>query len=108
MDSIKNFDFLGLLVLIRKFFLDHFKMITADTFGWLAAIVLHCATVPSMLAMMTGLSDRAPTVDIILFIWAGLVLLFARAIVLKDQLNIITIGSGFIAQSVIMAFILFK
>lgn len=108
MDSIKNFDFLGLLVLIRKFFLDHFKKITADTFGWLAAIVLHCATVPSMLAMMTGLSDRAPTVDIILFIWAGLVLLFARAIVLKDQLNIITIGSGFIAQSVIMAFILFK
>lgn len=107
-DSIKNFSFLGLLVLIRKFFVAHFTKITADTFGWLAAIVLHCATVPSMLALMTGLSDRAPTVDIVLFIWTGLVLLFARAIVLKDQLNIITIGTGFIAQAVIMAFILFK
>jgi len=64
--------------------------------------------VPSLLALMTGLTDRLPSVDIILFIWAGLVLLFARAVVLKDQLNIITIGIGFIAQSVLMAFILFK
>jgi len=27
---------------------------------------------------------------------------------LRDQLNIITIGSGFIAQAAMMAFILFK
>jgi hypothetical protein len=40
--------------------------------------------------------------------WAGLVLLFARAIVLKDSLNIITIGVGFIAQASLMALILFK
>lgn len=106
--TIRNFDLLRLLVLIRKFFLDHFKKITADTLGWLAAIVLHCATVPSLLALITGLSDRAPTVDIIMFIYAGLVLLFAKAIILRDQLNIITIGTGFIAQATIMAFILFK
>lgn len=106
--SIKNFNLLGLMVLIRKFFLDHLKSLTADTLGWLAAIVLHCATVPSLLALMTGLSDRAPTVDLVMFIYTGLVLLFAKAILLKDQLNIITIGSGFIAQAAIMAFILFK
>ncbi len=106
--SIKNFNLLGLLVLIRKFFLDHLKKLTADTLGWLAAIVLHCATIPSLLALMTGLSDRAPTVDIIMFIYTGLILLFAKAILLRDQLNIITIGSGFIAQAAIMAFILFK
>ena len=106
--SIKNFNLLGLIVLIRKFFLDHLKKLTADTLGWLAAIVLHCSTVPSLLALMTGLSDRAPTVDIIMFIYTGLILLFAKAILLKDQLNIITIGSGFIAQAAIMAFILFK
>ena len=106
--SIKNFNLLGLIVLIRKFFLDHLKKLTADTLGWLAAIVLHCSTVPSLLALMIGLSDRAPTVDIIMFIYTGLILLFAKAILLKDQLNIITIGSGFIAQAAIMAFILFK
>lgn len=94
--------------MVKKFFVDHLKKMTADTFGWLAAIVLHCATVPSLLAIMTGLTDRLPSVEIILFIWASLVLLFARAIVLKDQLNIITIGAGFIAQAVLMSLILFR
>jgi len=105
---ISNIKFLRFLVLIKKFFIDHLKKLTANTLGWLAAIVLHCATVPSILALMAGLTDKLPSVDEILFIWAGLVLLFARAILLKDQLNIITIGTGFIAQSVLMAFILFK
>jgi len=29
--------------------------ISAETFGWLAAIVLHSSTVPSLLAVMAGL-----------------------------------------------------
>jgi hypothetical protein len=37
-----------------------------------------------------------------------LVLLFLRAIVLRDNLNIITIGLGFIVQAVMMALVLFK
>jgi hypothetical protein len=57
---------------------------------------------------MTGLSDRTPNLDIVLFAWAGLVLMFLRAVVLKDLLNIITIGLGFIVQAVLMALILFK
>jgi hypothetical protein len=57
---------------------------------------------------MTGLSDRTPNLDIVLFAWAGLVLLFFRAVVLKDILNIVTIGMGFIVQAVLMALILFK
>jgi NADH/NAD ratio-sensing transcriptional regulator Rex len=57
---------------------------------------------------MTGLSDRTPGLDIVMFIYAGLILLFARAIVLRDQLNVITIGVGFIGQAILMAFILFK
>ena len=43
-----------------------------------------------------------------LFAWAGLVLMFFRAVILKDILNIVTIGSGFIIQAVLMALILFK
>jgi hypothetical protein len=93
---------------IIKFFTDHLGKISADTLGWLAAIVIHCATVPTMLALLTGLSDRTPSLDIVLFMWAGLVLLFGRAIILRDILNIVTIGAGFIGQAVIMAMILFK
>ena len=96
------------LQVIRDFLSNHLSKISADTLGWLAAIVLHCATVPSLLALMTGLSDRVPSLDVVAFLWAGLVLLFLRAIVLKDTLNIITIGVGFIVQAGLMALILFR
>ena len=93
---------------LRVWLTEHLPKISAETLGWLAAIVIHCATIPTLLALMTGLSDRTPSLDIVLFMWAGLVLLFGRAIVLRDTLNIITVGSGFIVQAVLMALILFK
>lgn len=96
------------IVAIRTFLTDSLAKISADTLGWLAAIVLHAATIPTMLALLSGLSDRTPSLDVVLFLWAGLALLFLRSIVLKDILNIITIGTGFIVQAVLMALILFK
>jgi hypothetical protein len=47
-------------------------------------------------------------VDIILFMWLGLVLLFGRAVILRDLLNIVTIALGFVIQAVLMALILFQ
>jgi hypothetical protein len=82
--------------------------VSAETLGWMAVILIHGATIPTLLALLTGLSDNTPSVDIVLLMWGGLVLLFGRAVVLKDTLNIVTIGAGFIIQAVIMALILFK
>lgn len=93
---------------IRDYIRESSTKISAETLGWLAAIVLHAATVPTTLALITGLSDRTPNLDVVLFLWAGLVLLFLRAVVLKDMLNIITIGVGFMVQAALMALILFK
>ena len=87
---------------------EHLPKVSADTLGWLAVILIHCATIPTLLALLTGLSDNVPNLDIVLFMWAGLVLLFVRSVVLKDTLNIITIGAGFIVQATVMAMILFK
>ena len=87
---------------------EHLPGLSAETLQWMAALVLHAATVPTLLALMTGLSDQTPSLDIVLFMWAGLVLLFMRAVVLKDMLNIVTVGTGFIVQAVLMALILFK
>ena len=103
-----TFTELKFVVLLKKFFVEHIKKLTAETLGWLAAITLHLSTVPSLVALMTGLSDKTPGLDVIAFIYASLVLLFSKAIIMKDQLNIITIGVGFICQSAAMAFILFK
>lgn len=93
---------------LNTFFKENLHKISADTLGWLATIVIHCATIPTLLALLTGLSDNVPNLDIVLFAWAGLMLLFGRAVVLKDTLNIITIGLGFMIQAVLMAMILFK
>jgi hypothetical protein len=92
----------------RTWLEQHLPKISAETLGWLAVVLIHCATLPTLLALLTGLSDTVPNLDIVLFMWAGLVLLFFRAVVLRDLLNIITISLGFITQAVIMAMILFK
>jgi hypothetical protein len=98
----------ALLSSVRVWLNQHLPKVSAETLGWLAVVVIHCATIPTLLALLTGLSDSVPNLDIVLFMWAGLVLLFFRAVVLRDLLNIITIGLGFITQAVIMAMILFK
>jgi hypothetical protein len=82
--------------------------VSAETMGWLAVIVIHAATIPSLLAVMAGLTDRMPSADIILLMWAGLTLMFVKAAVQKDMLNVITIGCGFIIQAVLMVLIFFK
>ena len=98
----------ALLSFARIWLNQHLPKVSAETLGWLAVVIIHCATIPTLLALLTGLSDSVPNLDIVLFMWAGLVLLFFRAVVLRDLLNIITIGLGFIVQAVVMAMILFK
>lgn len=101
-------DFDRVKLSVVEFFTTHFSKISAETMGWLASIALHAATIPTLLALLTGLTDTTPSVDVVLFMWLGLVLLFGRAVILRDLLNIVTIGIGFVVQAVLMALILFK
>jgi hypothetical protein len=101
---MQNFD----LIKFKDFIQNKFSQISSETVGWLAVIVLHAATIPSLLAVMSGLTDRLPGVDLVLLVWTGLTLLFIKAAVQKDMLNLITIGIGFILQAVMMALIFFK
>jgi hypothetical protein len=107
-EDSNNIDFNRIKNGVAEFFLAHFHKISADTLGWLAAIALHAATIPTLLALLTGLTDTTPSVDVVMFLWLGLVFLFGRAVILKDILNIVTIGLGFVIQAVLMALILFK
>ena len=93
---------------LKEFVSTKISVISAETFGWLAAIVLHASTIPSLLAVMAGLTDRLPGVDLVLLVWTGLTLMFIRAAIQKDMLNIVTIGLGFIIQATMMALIFFK
>lgn len=82
--------------------------ISSEAVGWISVLVLHAATIPTLLAVMGGLTDRMPPVDLVLMIWSALTLLFVKAAVQKDMLNIITIALGFVVQAVLMALIFFK
>ena len=92
----------------KKWATSKVSHISAETFGWLAVLVLHAATIPSLFAVMSGLTDKLPSVDLVLLVWSGLTLLFVKAAVQKDMLNVVTIGFGFIVQAVMMALIFFK
>lgn len=87
---------------------NRFNKISADTLGWLTNIALHCVTLPTFLALMTGMSDKTPPVDIVMLLWTALALLFFRAVLLKDLLNIVTISVGFMLQAMSLILIFFK
>jgi len=82
--------------------------LSADFLGWLAVLMLHAATIPGLMAVMSGLTDQLPPIDLVLMVWSALALLFLRAAVMKDMLNIVTIGFGFMLQAGMVALIFFK
>ena len=63
---------------------------------------------PSHDIVMAGLNDKMPPVDLVLLVWAGLALFFVRAAILKDMINLVTIGFGFVAHAVLLALLVFK
>ena len=92
-----------------KHFLEHkLRPSTAESIGWIGLVLLHAALIPTFLAVMAGITDKMPPIDLVLFIWAALVTFFVRAAILKDTVNVLTIGVGFIVNAVFMALILFK
>lgn len=101
---IKQFDIKSMIEWLKIYIAP----VSAETLGWLAVILIHSATIPTLLAVLTGLSDRMPPVDMVLLTWAGLVAFFAQAVVQKNFLQIITISLGFMIQASLMALIFFK
>ena len=87
---------------------EHAPHVSAETMGWIAVVLLHLATLPTMIAVLTGLTEKMPPVDMVLFSWAGLLCFFIKAVIQKDLLNIVTIGFGFFVQASLLALIVFK
>lgn len=82
--------------------------LSAETLGWIAVILVHLATIPTLVAVLTGLTEKLPPVDIVVLMWLGLFMFFIRSVISRDLLNIITIGFGFFVQAILMALIIFK
>jgi hypothetical protein len=82
--------------------------LSAETLGWIAVILVHMATIPTLVAVLTGLTEKLPPVDLVGLVWLGLFFFFVRSVIAKDLLNIITIGFGFFVQAMLCALIIFK
>jgi lipid-A-disaccharide synthase-like uncharacterized protein len=87
---------------------EHAPHISAETAGWIAIVLFNLATIPTLVAILTGLTEKMPPVDMVLFSWLGLFLFFIKSVIQKDLLNIVTIGLGFFAQAGLLALIVFK
>lgn len=104
-NNINNFFNLNLWVSTVK---EHAPQVSAETMGWIAVVLLHLASIPTLLAILTGLTEKMPPVDLVLFSWAGLFCFFIKATIQRDLLNIVTIGLGFFVQASLLALIVFK
>lgn len=91
-----------------KNFCSNFNRVTADTFAWLAAIILHASTIPGFLAVKSGLSDKMPPFDLVSLVWIGLLFFFIRSAIIKDMLMVVTIGVGFAIQALLLGMIFFQ
>lgn len=93
---------------IQKWVVDIIAPISAETLNWIGVILIHASTIPMLLAVFTGLSDRMPPIDMVLLIWGGLIAMFVQAAVLNNRVQMFTISAGFMIQSILMALIFFK
>lgn len=93
---------------IWYFLRDHLGRITGNTLGWITIILLHLASIPTLMAVLLGQSDKLPPVDLMVFVWSALVTLFFKSLIEKNFAYIATICLGFVAQTLIMGIILFK
>jgi hypothetical protein len=84
---------------------DH---LSSEGIGWLGTMLIHCATIPSLLGLIFAVSDALPSLDVVLFIWFGLLLFFIKALINRDMLSIITHGIGFFIQAVLLGIVVFK
>jgi hypothetical protein len=93
---------------LKKSVLASIHKASEETAGWLAVVILHSATLPSMLAFSQGLSDVLLPIDMVLLLWAGLMMLFIKAALARDTLNMLTIGAGFAVQAGLLVLTFFK
>ena len=87
---------------------DQLSKLSAHTLGWITIILLHFASIPTLIAVLMAQSDKLPPVDLMVFVWSGLITLFFKSLIERNFLYIATICLGFAAQTLIMGLILFK
>ena len=88
-------------------YFENLPKAVADVFAWISIVILCLCNVPGYFALMSGVTDNTPPLDISLLVWIGLLLYFIRSVIIKDMLNVLTIGIGFGIQVILLGTIFF-
>jgi hypothetical protein len=107
LDNILN-QIVNLPATAYAFLKEHLGHISAHTLGWITIILLHFASIPTLVAVLMAQSDKLPPVDLMVFVWSALITLFFKSLIERNFLYVATICLGFAGQTLIMGLILFK
>lgn len=80
----------------------------AETIAWVGMVLIMCSPLPSIIALMTGVSETHPPIDLVLLVWGGMSLFFVRSVIVKNMMHVATIGGGFVVHTVLLSLIVFK
>lgn len=89
-------------------FIDRLQHISKTTLEWIAIVLIHCSCIPSTLAFLRGVTDLMPSVEVVLFMWLGLVVYFFKSFVENNRVMIFTNAVAFCIQAVLLASVVYK
>lgn len=76
--------------------------------GFFAMLIIHSASLPSLLSSLTNPLATLPPLSMIVMVWIGLAILSVRAIQEGDRVYIFGNLAGLLTNSLVMACILMK
>ena len=79
-----------------------------NTLNWCSIILAQCVFVPTLLALLTNITDYTPPIDIVLLVQSLCLLSFLRSVVIKDNVAVVLHSLGWFAQVVLFSLIMFK
>lgn len=93
---------------VRIWLQTHAPALTANTLLWIAVVLMHSATLPSLMAVLWAWTDKMPQLDMVLLVWTGLAAMFVQSLVARNTLITVTVSVGFMIQAALMALIFFR
>jgi hypothetical protein len=88
--------------------LAYISTLPAEVLNTLGIISLHCATIPTLLAMSAGVYDNSTTVDIYVLLYTGLFCFLLKSIIAKDTFSTLINTTGLFVQIVLLSLVVFK
>lgn len=81
---------------------------TSDLAGWVGIAAIQGSTLPSIAsAIFNGEAARLPPLNMVLFVWIGLVLFLYRGIIRRDTVAIVSNTIGFALNTILLAILTF-